>query len=200
MALLVLLERLTPEERTVFLLHEVFEHNHHQISGILGKSKSASRQLLHRARRRIGANQPRFKVNEDQCRNLVASFLRALGSNDSVGLVKLMSENATLLSDSGGRVRATLKCIRGSDRIARLLIGVRAKQAGRLIEKLMRINRDLGIVSYVEGQPVSILWFDIEGGEITRVCRILNPSRPLSLRAGNGSFCPVPGRCFGFGG
>jgi len=91
--------------------------------------------------------------------------------------VKLMFENATLISDSGGRVRATLKIIQGSDRIARLLVGVRGKQVGVAIEKLMRINHDLGIVTYVESQAVAILWFEIDGMKIRRVNRILNPDK-----------------------
>jgi RNA polymerase sigma-70 factor (ECF subfamily) len=89
----------------------------------------------------------------------------------------LMSEDATLASDSGGRVRATLKVIQGNDRIARLLIGVKRKRAQTEAEKLMLINGDLGIVTYVDERPVAVFWFEIKGRKITRVYRILNPDK-----------------------
>ena len=76
MALLVLLERLTPEERTVFLLHDVFDWNHREIAVMLGRAEAAGRQLLHRARERIRAGRPRFSVSDDVCRNMVTRFLR----------------------------------------------------------------------------------------------------------------------------
>jgi RNA polymerase sigma-70 factor, ECF subfamily len=82
-----------------------------------------------------------------------------------------------LISDNGGLVRATLKTIQGNDRIARLLTELRRKQIGETIEKLMLVNHDLGIVTYVDERPVAVFWFEIEGSKITRVYRILNPDK-----------------------
>jgi len=177
MALLLMLERLTPDERTVFLLHDVFGHRHHDIASILGKAEPTCRQLLHRARMSIRLGRPRFNVNDDQFKSLVPRFLNALRSDDRTSLMMLMSEDATLISDSGGRVRATLKTIQGNDRIARLLTGLRRKQTGRIIEKLMLVNLDLGIVTYVDERPAAVFWFEIEESKIDRVYRILNPDK-----------------------
>jgi RNA polymerase sigma-70 factor (ECF subfamily) len=177
MALLVLLQHLTPEERIAFLLHEVFEQSHSEIGLILGKAEPTCRQLLHRARKRIHAGRPRFKVSDERCRSVVTSFLAALRSDDYRSLMMLMSEDATLASDSGGRVRATLKVIQGNDRIARLLIGVKRKRARTAVEKMMLINGDLGIVTYVDERPVAVYWFEVTGRKITRVYRILNPDK-----------------------
>ena len=177
MALLVLLQRLTLNERIVFVLHDVFGHRHHEIATMLGKAEVTCRQLLHRARLSIRAHRPHFHVNDDCLKSLVPRFLDALHSDDHASLMMLMSENATLVSDSGGRVRATLKVIQGNERIARLLIGLKRKKAGRRIEKPMRINNDLGIVSYIDDQPAAVLWFEVENREFTRIYRIINPDK-----------------------
>jgi RNA polymerase sigma-70 factor (ECF subfamily) len=177
MALLVLLERLAPEERAVFLLHDVFENSHGEIGAMLGKAEPACRQILRRALKRIRAERPRFKVSGDLSGNLVTRFLEALRSHDHHSLMMLMSEDATLATDSGGRVRATLKIVAGNNRIARLLAGVERKRAGAVIEKIMLINCDPGIVIYTAAHPVAILWFEIEASKITRVYRILNPDK-----------------------
>jgi RNA polymerase sigma-70 factor (ECF subfamily) len=177
MALLVLLERLAPEERAVFLLHDVFENSHGEIGAMLGKAEPACRQILRRARKRIRAERPRFKVSGDLSGNLVTRFLEALRSHDHHSLMMLMSEDATLATDSGGRVRATLKVVDGNDRIARLLVGVERKRAGSVIEKMLLFNSEFGIVIYTAAHPVAILWFEIEASKITRVYRILNPDK-----------------------
>jgi RNA polymerase sigma-70 factor (ECF subfamily) len=177
MALLVLLERLTPAERAVFLLHDAFEYSHGEIGVMIGKAEPACRQILRRARKHIHAGRPRFRVSDDLSGELVTRFLEALRSHDHHSLMMLMSEDATLATDSGGRVRATLKVVDGNDRIARLLVGVERKRAGAVIEKMMLINCEFGIVIYTAAHPVAILWFEIEASKITRVYRILNPDK-----------------------
>jgi len=99
-----------------------------------------------------------------------------LGGDDDA-LISVIAEDATLTSDSGGRVRATLKVIEGSDRIARLLIGLQKKQAKRASQRIMLINDDFGIVTYVAAKPVGVLWSEIEGERIGRLYRILNPEK-----------------------
>jgi len=177
MALLLVLERLSPDERTVFLLHDVFGHRHHEIAAVIGKTAPTCRQLLHRARTSVRTHRPRFRVHNDLFKRLVPQFLDALRSDDHAILMTLMSEDARLISDSGGRVRATLKIIHGNKRIARLLIGLRRKRLGRTIEKPMLINNDPGVASYVDDRPVSVLWFEVKKQKITTVYRILNPDK-----------------------
>jgi RNA polymerase sigma-70 factor (ECF subfamily) len=177
MALLVLLERLAPEERVAFLLHDAFDYDHREIAHVLGKTEPACRQLLHRARESIRADRPRFAVNGDLCRRLTSQFLDAMRSSDRDALINLMTDNATLASDSGGRVRATQKMVKGNDRIARLLIGINRKRIGAITERIMLINGDLGIVTYRENQPAALLWFETDGTRIARLYRILNPEK-----------------------
>jgi hypothetical protein len=111
-----------------------------------------------------------------------------------------MTENATLTSDSGGRVRATHKIIEGSDRIARLLIGINGKRIGTITEKVMLINREVGIVTYIEDQPVTLLWFETDGTRIARLYRLLNPEKlravPALVVEGRASNVPTQ-RCRG---
>jgi RNA polymerase sigma-70 factor, ECF subfamily len=200
MALLVLLERLAPDERVAFLLHDAFDYDHREIAKVLGKAEPACRQLLHRARERIRTDRPRFEVSDDLCRRLITRFLDALRSADRDALISLMTENATLTSDSGGRVRATHKIVQGSDRIARLLIGINKKRIGTITEKVVLINSDVGIVTYIEHQPVALLWFETDGTRIARLYRLLNPEKlgavPALVVEGRGSNVPTR-RCCG---
>jgi len=92
-----------------------------------------------------------------------------------------MAEDATLTSDSGGRVRATLKVIHGNDQIARLLIGLQRKRAPKAIDRIMLINGEFGIVTYVEARPVTVLWFEIEAARIAQLYRILNPAKLIRV-------------------
>jgi RNA polymerase sigma-70 factor, ECF subfamily len=177
MALLLLLERLAPEERVAFLLHDAFDYDHREIARVLGKTEPACRQLLHRARESIRADRPRFVVDGNLWRRLTAQFLDALRSSDHDALVSLMTETATLTSDSGGRVRATQRIVQGSDRIARLLIGINRKRIRAITERIMLINGDLGIVTYDENQPTALLWFETDGTRIARLYRMLNPEK-----------------------
>lgn len=177
MALLVMLERLAPEERAAFLLHDVFDYGYRDIGVALGKTQPACRQLLHRARKRIGSDRPRFQVSHDMCRRLLTRFLEATRVADRDALLSLLAEDATLMTDSGGRVRATRKIIRGNNHIASLLIGVARKRIGDTDEKLMLINGELGIVTYVNGRAAAVLCLRVDQERITALYRVLNPDK-----------------------
>jgi RNA polymerase sigma-70 factor (ECF subfamily) len=177
MALFVLLQRLAPEERAAFLLRDIFEHEYADVASALGKTQAACRQLLHRARERIRADRPRFEVNGESHRRLLARFLAATRTRDQNALMALFAKEATLTSDGGGKVRAAINVIHGNDRIARLLIGVARKAKGDTIEKLMRINGELGTVTYLNGLPVAAFCLAIDVSHICSVYRIVNPEK-----------------------
>ena len=181
MALLVLLERLTPEERAAYLLHDVFDFGYQEISGIVGKTEAACRQLLHRARKRVADNKPRFVVGDAERRSLVLKFLQALQTDDRSLLMNALAEDATITSDGGGRVKAALNVVRGSERIARLLFGVRKKRADIADERLMSINGEPGIVVYVDGAPTALFAFEIVAARISAVYRVVNPEKLRSI-------------------
>src|SRR5262249_51608830 len=128
MALLMVLERLSPDERAAFLLHEVFETEYGEIASILGKTEAACRQLVHRAKERVKEGKPGFMPSREEQERVMAGFQKAVASGDLVGLAALFNANATLYSDGGGKVSATRNPIYGAEKIARFFIGVRDKQ------------------------------------------------------------------------
>jgi RNA polymerase sigma-70 factor, ECF subfamily len=185
MALLVLLERLTPEERAVYLLHDIFDFNHFKISTVIGKSQESCRQLLSRARKHVREGRPRFAAPGDAKRSVIEKFLEALANDDERLLMNAIAHDATITSDGGGKVRAALRVVQGRDRICRLLLGVRKKIEGKIEDRLMRINGEAGIVSYVDGVPRALFVMETSDTEVVAVFRVLNPEKLRSIPALN---------------
>src|SRR3546814_12020587 len=116
MAFLIVLERLAPEERAAFLLHDVFDCGYPDIARALGKSEAACRQIVHRARARVRHAKPRFEVSEAAHRRLLEQYVAALRMRDEDKLLALFAEDAALVTDGGGKVPAALHIIRGATR------------------------------------------------------------------------------------
>src|SRR5882672_11907640 len=123
MAFLVLLERLTPVERAVFLLREVFDYEYSEIAQTVGKDEANCRQILRRARQHMAESRPRFKASPAQREQLLANFLQATDTGDLASLVALLSRDAVLHSDGGGKAPAIPNLIYGPDNVARAIIG-----------------------------------------------------------------------------
>src|SRR5271156_1252073 len=119
MAFLVMLERLTPLERAVFLLREVFAYEYSELAAILGQSEANCRQILSRAKQHVGAMRPRFKTSQSKKKDLLERFFKATSSGDMEGLVALLASDIVLHSDGGGKGIAALNLIRGVDKVAR---------------------------------------------------------------------------------
>jgi len=178
MAFLVLLESLTPTERAVFLLREVFDYDYDEISHLVGKSETNCRQIAHRARKYVAARRPRFERSPEQEERLTGSFLEACTGGDMEGLLGLLTEDVTLWSDGGGKVRAALNPIRGSDKVARFLLGVLDKAPPGLVVRQTRVNGQPGIIGYyADGQPQSVTTFDIAGERIRAIHILVNPEK-----------------------
>jgi RNA polymerase sigma-70 factor (ECF subfamily) len=177
MALLMMLERLSPDERAAFLLHEVFDTDYADVARILGKTEAACRQLVHRARERVKAGKPRFVPSRAEQEKLMAGFRRAVESGDVAGLAALFSPDATLYSDGGGKAAATLNPIYGADKIARFFIGIRDKQPeGHRIEPRI-VNGSLGYVVAVGDRVLQASHFEFDGDRITEVHIVRNPDK-----------------------
>jgi len=157
MAFLVLLESLTPVERAVFLLREVFDYDYEEISHLVGKSETNCRQIAHRARGYVAARRPRFERSPEQQERLTERFVEACSTGDMPALLELLAEDITLWSDGGGRVRAALNPIYGPEKVTRFLLGVLRKTPPTFVSRLARVNGQPGIVGYVEGRPASVL-------------------------------------------
>jgi RNA polymerase sigma-70 factor, ECF subfamily len=183
MAFLVLLERLAPVERAAFLLHEVFDFEYAEIARVLDKTEANCRQLVARARKRVGSPQARFDVDPARARRLVEQFTEASFAGDMDGLVALLAEDITLWGDGGGKVPgAALKPVHGAASVARFALGVMERLVPK--ETLVRpteINGQPGFVAYVSGRPLSALIFDIRHGRIRTIYAVGNPDKLQSL-------------------
>jgi RNA polymerase sigma-70 factor, ECF subfamily len=178
MAFLVLLERLTPIERAVFLLREVFEYDYAEVAAILGHSESNCRQILRRARQHVSAMRPRFKMSERKKRNLLERFLEASTSGNMEGLIALLAGDVVLKSDGGGKGIAVPNVVRGLDNVARGTVGSFQKLLPKnLVHRLASINGELGIISYLDAKPFSVLTIDADEEKIRTIYVLTNPGK-----------------------
>jgi RNA polymerase sigma-70 factor, ECF subfamily len=185
MAFLVLLERLSPIERAVFLLHEVFDFDYAEIARMVDKTEANCRQLLARARKRVGAQRTRFEADPDQARRLTQRFTEASVAGDLDGLLALLADDITLWADGGGKAPgAATKPVHGAMQVARFVLGImrRVVPAGTSIRPA-EINGQPGFVAYVSGRPLSALIFDIRDGRIHTIYALANPDKLRTLPA-----------------
>jgi RNA polymerase sigma-70 factor (ECF subfamily) len=182
MAFLLMLERLTPVERAVFLLREVFEYEYPELATMLGESEANCRQILHRARQHVTAMRPRFKASQQEKSDLLRSFLQAARSGDVDALVGLLASDVQLQSDGGGKAVSAPNMIRGAKNVARGALGTLQKLMPKnLVVRLAQVNGDPGIVSYLEGKPYSVFTLEAGDGQIRRIYVVTNPDKLAHL-------------------
>lgn len=178
MAFLVLLERLTPVERAVFLLREVFEYEYYEIASILGQNETNCRQVLRRARQHISAMRPRFEAHEQKRKDLLEQFLAATGTGEMNGLVDLLAEDVVLHSDGGGKGIAVPNEVRGAEKVSRGIIGsLKRFVPETLVRRLAHINGKPGLINYLDGKPHSVLTIDVAGNRIQAIYIVTNPEK-----------------------
>ena len=176
MALLVVLETLSPLERAVFVLREAFGFPFGEIARSLGRSEPTVRQLARRAREHVQARRPRFQQDRGDQRRVTEAFLAACGGGDLSRLMSLLSPGVSLVSDSGGKAKAPRRTITGARKVARFLVAVAGDGASWKI-RFADINGRAGIVGYDGGEPVAAILFDITEGRIERMHLINNPDK-----------------------
>jgi RNA polymerase sigma-70 factor (ECF subfamily) len=182
MAFLVMLERLTPVERAVLLLREVFEYEYSEIAAVLGQSEANCRQILSRAKQHVNAIRPRFKTSLRKKSDLLERFLKATTSGDMEGLVALLSDDVVLHSDGGGKAIAVPNLIQGADNVARGIFGGLQKIVPKnLVRRVMEINGEHGVVSYLDGKPHSVLTLGAGEGRIHAIYLLTNPEKLAHL-------------------
>ncbi len=182
MAFLVMLERLTPVERAVFLLREVFEYDYAEIASILNQSESNSRQILSRAKQHVADMRPRFPTSQQKKRDLLERFIQATTSGDLQGLVALLASDVVLHSDSGGKGVGAPNVIRGANHVARGALGALRKLHPKdLTHRVTEINGEPGIVSYLHGEPYSVLTLDARESAIQAIYVVSNPEKLAHL-------------------
>jgi RNA polymerase sigma-70 factor (TIGR02957 family) len=184
LAFLVLLESLTPEQRAVLLLHDVFDYDHAQVAEIIGKSEDNVRQLARRARRHIEQGRPRFQPSREQQEELARRFFAAAQEGDLVGLEALLAADVTLIGDGGGKVPALARPLRGRSRVARTLvkgIGVATRIPGVHLRPA-EVNGSPGAL-WLDGSErlIGVMVLDIGRGQIQGIDSIVNPDKLAHL-------------------
>lgn len=177
LAFLSLLERLGPEERAAFLLKEVFDYDYAQVAELVGHTEANCRQMVHRARQRVQAERPRFEVAPDKHRRLLERFMYATQAGDRSAIMQLLDANATLVSDGGGKVTATVRPLHGADRIADLFWAITRRAGGDMQASIGSVNGEPAILRWYQGRLHSISTIIIDGDRITQVLSVLNPDK-----------------------
>jgi RNA polymerase sigma-70 factor (ECF subfamily) len=183
LAFLVILESLTPTERAVFVLREVFNYDFSQIAPIVEKSESNCRQILVRARKSVEERRPRFDASPEAAENLIQQFERAVQTGNLEKLLELLAEDAVLTSDGGGKATAVLRPILGADRVARLLIGVARKYGSKTqVLRHFFINGLPGTISFDQDRILRVLCFGIRDNRIHSLFIVANPDKLRHLK------------------
>lgn len=189
LALLHVLERLSPEERAAFILHDAFDCDYPEIASTLGKSEVACRKLVSRARERVRTGRPRFAVSDDQHRDLLMRFTRAIASRDTAQLAALLAPDAIAYTDGGGRVAAALLPIYGADKITRFVLGLARKFHDRLGLTTVptNINGRPGIAITSKDGIYMAITLETDGERITAIYGIRNPDKLARVASGLGA-------------
>ncbi|WP_424858384.1 RNA polymerase sigma-70 factor [Streptomyces sp. SAI-170] len=181
LAVLVLLESLSPLERAVFVLREAFGYPYGEIAAILDRAEPAVRQLAARARRHVDERRPRYDVDPGRRRELTERLLAAAREGDLDGLVRLLAPDARLVGDGGGKSRAPLRVLETADRIGRFLVGAARKSPPGRSVRLMELNGGPAALYLRDGAPDAVLQVDVVDGRIQTVHLIRNPDKLRSL-------------------
>ncbi len=182
MAFLVLLESLTPVERAIFLLHDVFAYDFHEIAGIVGKGEANCRQIARRARQQIQARRPRFDPDPVHREQLMGEFVAAVTDGDLSGLLATLANDVTLWTDGGGKRTAALRPVVGAEQVARFILGIMRKIAST--SRRTTVNGQPGLTIMTE-RGASVLTLDIADGQVQAIRVVSNPDKLGALGHGD---------------
>ncbi|HEX8170271.1 MAG TPA: RNA polymerase sigma factor SigJ [Thermoanaerobaculia bacterium] len=178
LALLRTLDRLSPQERAVLLLYEVLEHDHAEIAELLSITPAASRQLLHRAKKRVAAETPRrTPPPRDEQQRLVGQLLTAMTSGDVHALRSMLTSDVVSIGDGGGKAFAARRPIAGDEMVARMWIGIVEKFGAGVTASIEEVNGAPAIVGRRDGAIDSIITFAFDGERIAEIAAVLNPEK-----------------------
>ncbi|MFN4118936.1 RNA polymerase sigma-70 factor [Acidovorax sp.] len=182
-AFLYVLERLGPEERAAFLLRQVFDYDYPEIAAQLGKTEAACRQMVHRASERVQQARTRFEVPRAVHRQLLQRFMLAAKSGDRSAIESLLSEDAQLIGDGGGKVASFPKPLVGRFRIAMLYWAQHRRLGAQLAYRMALINGEPGLLYYANGRLDSAQAFVMEGEHIVAIYAVRNPDKLIGVPA-----------------
>ncbi len=182
LAFLRLLEALSPPERAVFLLHEIFEYPFSEIGVMLSKSPANCRQIFHRARQALQDKRMRFEPEPQRQRQLLLSFLSASQAGDMTALTSLLAQDVISWSDGGGKVQTNLKPLHGKLAVARFWLSVTRKNQRPLTETLAEINGSPAILFWEEGSLAGVISMTLSAAGIQEIYALLNPEKLAYLQ------------------
>jgi RNA polymerase sigma-70 factor, ECF subfamily len=190
MALMLVLETLTPTERAVFVLREVFDVSYDEIAAAVGKTPPAVRQIAHRARQHVDARRPRAAVSQRQTKAALQSFQRAIETRDLQGLLDVLAPDVVLIGDGGGLKQAGLRPVVGAGKAIRYILGGIGKTAATLTSEPTVVNGNPGLLLRLDGELDGVMAIRVDDDRITGVYYVRNPEKlsrvesetPLTLR------------------
>jgi RNA polymerase sigma-70 factor (ECF subfamily) len=178
MAFLILLESLTPVERAVFLLREVFDYDYREIAEIVGKEESACRQSFHRAKTHLAEHRPRFQASAAEHKQMLQKFIEACKVGELDGLTNLLSSDVVLMSDGGGKASAATRPLNTSEPVARFLLGLLRRMPPTFGIEILQINGKPAIlVRDDQDNPFSLQTFEMDAEKICSFYIIRNPDK-----------------------
>jgi RNA polymerase sigma factor (sigma-70 family) len=183
LAVLVVLETLSPVERAVFVLREVFGMSWGEVAGVLDRSEAAVRQLGHRAREHVQARRPRFDADRRSTRDVTERFLAAAVSGDLQSLLAALAPGVVLISDGGGRIKAARRPIVGAEKVARFLaaVGPQAEQVPGLRAEVVDVNGAPAVVAWTDAGPYLALQLVLVDGLVEQILFMGNPDKLAGL-------------------
>jgi hypothetical protein len=195
MAMLVVLETLSPLERAVFVLREAFGMPYAEIGEVVGRKEEAVRQLARRARDHVQERRSRFEADQTEQRLVTERFLAAASSGDLEALMRVLAPGVTLVADGGGRALAPRRPVRGAEKVARFLLAVATEEKmARFLESigaepvpdlgvhLAQVNGGPGVVITSEGRPITALVLDVADGAVQTIHLVANPEKLAGVR------------------
>ena len=177
-AFLVLLECLSPIERAVFILREVFDYEYAQIASVVNKSIPNCRQIFHRARKSISTDRSQFDLSHHEQSLLIDRFITAWNRGDLNKLLDLMAKDVAFYADGGGKVTAAAKPLHGSDRVARFALAIRrSRLIPNFSPQAVLVNNKTGILNTINSKPQSIFSFHFVDRKIKTIFAVVNPDK-----------------------
>lgn len=181
LAVMIVLESLSPLERAVFVLREAFGYPFADIAAMLDRAEPAVRQLAGRARRHVDERRTRYEVDPARRRDLTERFLAAAAGGDLEGLMSLLAPDVRLVGDSGGKSKAPLRVLESADKVGRFLVGVAERGVEDLSWRFLELNGGPALLVLSAGKPDSVFQLDVVDGRIQAVYIIRNPDKLRSL-------------------
>jgi RNA polymerase sigma-70 factor (ECF subfamily) len=181
LAVLVVLESLSPLERAVFVLREAFGYPYADIATMLDRGEPAVRQLAARARKHVDERRPRYEVDPAQRRDLTERFLAAAAEGDLAGLMAMLAPDVRLVGDSGGKAQAPLRILENADNVGRFLVAVAEKGVPEMSFRFLELNGGPAVLVLSGDTPDSVLQVDVSAGRIRSVYIVRNPDKLRSL-------------------